>query len=108
MIAMPTLKAKKVWNINFKRGRKQEMLMSKRRKFQEEEGEYLPGLKKRGGGGIQDVNLGTETKSLSSITPKTSLRCWSHTGVILTASSQNNNCHHIRCRKKFEDSQISL
>jgi hypothetical protein len=28
---------------------------------------------------------------------------WVPTWVILTASSQNNNCHHIRCRKKFKD-----
>jgi hypothetical protein len=34
---------------------------------------------------------------------KTSLRSWSHTWVILTASSQNNNRHHTRCRKKFKD-----
>jgi hypothetical protein len=44
-----------------------------------------------------------EAESLSSVTPKTSLRCWSHPRVILTASSQNNNWCHTRCRKKFKD-----
>jgi hypothetical protein len=34
---------------------------------------------------------------------KTSLRSWRHTWVTLTASSQNNNLHHTRCRKKFKD-----
>jgi hypothetical protein len=42
-------------------------------------------------------------KSLNSMTPETSLRHQSYTWVILTASSQNNNCHHIRCRKTFKD-----
>jgi hypothetical protein len=35
---------------------------------------------------------------LSSVTSETSLRCWSHTWVILIAPSQKNNHHHIRCR----------
>jgi hypothetical protein len=49
---------------------------------------------------IQEIqNGGKDRKSdlLSSVTPETSLRCWSHTWVILIAPRQNNN-HHIRCR----------
>jgi hypothetical protein len=41
-------------------------------------------------------------ENLSSMTPET-LRHWSYTWVILIDSRQNNNRHHIRCRKKFKD-----
>jgi hypothetical protein len=53
--------------------------------------------------GIQDGTQVIEAESLSSETAKTSLKCWSHTWVIWAASSQNNNCHNTRCRKKFKD-----
>jgi hypothetical protein len=52
---------------------------------------------------LREIQDGEEAESLNSVTLKTSLQCWSHTWVILTASNQNNSYYHTRCRKKFKE-----
>jgi hypothetical protein len=51
---------------------------------------------------IQDSDEGMEAESLSSVTKNFSETLEPHLGNS-AASSQNNNCHHIMCRKKFKD-----